>query len=84
MTEVQPSRPFRRPFRLIDHEESFEVIDAAGTALAFLYFEDDPRRRSTMKRMTREDARRLAVQIVRLPETLEELKQLRAAGDEPA
>jgi hypothetical protein len=37
-----------------------------------------------MKRLRREDARRLANQIMRLPETMVELKQHRAARDEPA
>jgi hypothetical protein len=36
------------------------------------------------KRLTREDARRLATQIMRLPELLDELRRLRAARDEPA
>jgi hypothetical protein len=37
-----------------------------------------------MKRMSKDEARRLAAQIVRLPELLEEVRKLRAARDEPA
>jgi hypothetical protein len=34
--------------------------------------------------MTREDARRLADQLVKLPDLLEEVKRLRAERDDPA
>lgn len=61
-----------------------EVKSASGVALAYLYFSDEPVRRGIMRRMTREDARRLALQIVKLPETLDELRKLRAARDDPA
>jgi hypothetical protein len=37
-----------------------------------------------MKRITREDARRLADQLVKLPDLIEEVRRLRAERDEPA
>jgi hypothetical protein len=81
---MAPARTlFARPWRRINHEESFEVQDASGNALAFSYFEDDPGRGSSMKRMTREDARRLADQLVKLPDLMEEVRRLRAERDEP-
>jgi hypothetical protein len=52
--------------------------------LAYVYFEDEEARWAVMKRLTREDARRLATQIARLPELLDELRRLRVARDEPA
>jgi hypothetical protein len=79
-----PKTAFRRPWKLIEHEESFAVADASGTSLAFIYFEEEPGRRSSMKRLAREDARRLATHVVRLPELLEELRRHRAARDAPA
>jgi hypothetical protein len=73
--------PFARPWRIIEHEESFEIQSAAEHALARVCFENEEGRRGVMKRLTREDARRLAHQILQLPETL---RQLCAARDEPA
>jgi hypothetical protein len=76
--------PLARPWRIVEHEESFEIQSADEHALAHVYFEDEEGRRGVMKRLRREDARRLAHQILRLPETMVELKQLRAARDEQA
>jgi hypothetical protein len=75
---------FAKPWVLVEHEESFEIASANGRILAYVYFEDEQGRRDVTKRISREDARRLAIQIQCLPETMAELRQLRAARDEPA
>jgi hypothetical protein len=46
----------------------FIVRDANGQALAFVYCEDEPGRRATGKLLTRDEARRIAVNIAKLPE----------------
>jgi hypothetical protein len=79
-----PAKPFRQPWKLVEHDESFAIVDAGNTVLALIYHEDEPGRRSNMRRLSREDARRLASQVVKLPELLEELKRHRAARDAPA
>jgi hypothetical protein len=72
------------PRRLVENAESFGIEDARGRGLAFVYFEDEAVRVSMLKRLSKADARRLATQIERLPDLLEELKLHRAAKDQPA
>lgn len=68
MPQPPHPRPFSKPWKLIDHDESFEVQDSASRTLAFVYFTDDPNRANFMRRLSKDDARRMAQQIMRLPE----------------
>jgi hypothetical protein len=55
------------PWTVVENRESFEVRDAFGQTLAYIYFEDEPQRRRTMHRVSKDQARRLASQITKLP-----------------
>ena len=48
----QNARPFAKPWKLEEQGESFQIRDAAGRILAYVYFEDEPTRRNFSKRLS--------------------------------
>jgi hypothetical protein len=70
MGVMQPRR-MPPPWTVIEHDESFEIVDALGQSLAYVYFEDEPIRRRSTKRLSRDEARRVAANIARLPQLLQ-------------
>jgi hypothetical protein len=65
-----PSRRFPPPWSVEEQETCFIVRDANGQALAYVYFEEEPGRRSAAHLLTRDEARRIAANMAKLPELL--------------
>jgi len=60
-------RRFPPPWSIEERQESFIVKDANGQQLAYLYFEDEPQRQMSMKRLSRDETFFIAVNIAKLP-----------------
>jgi hypothetical protein len=65
------NRRFPPPWSVEELEACFVVRDSNGQQLAYVYFEDEPGRRSAAKLLSKDEARRIAVNIVKLPKLLQ-------------
>ncbi len=64
-------RRFPPPWTIDEANDAcFVVCDSTRQALTYFYFEEEPGRRSAAKLLTRDEARRLAVNFAKLLELL--------------
>ena len=64
------ARRFPPPWSVEETDACFIVRDANGQALAYVYCEEEPGRRAAAHLLTRDEARRIAANIVKLPELM--------------
>jgi hypothetical protein len=69
-TVSDDDRRFRPPWSVEEQDTCFVVRDHNGQALAYVYFEDESGRRSAAKSLAKDEARRIAVNIAKLPKLL--------------
>jgi hypothetical protein len=62
-----PQRRFPPPWSTDVTPNCFIVRDANGQALSYVYYENEPGRRSAAKLLSKDEARRIAANIAKLP-----------------
>jgi hypothetical protein len=67
-----PSRRFPVPWSVEELDACFVVRDSSGQKLGYFYYEEEPGRRSAAKLLTKDEARRIAANVAKLPELVRE------------
>ena len=65
-----PARRFPSPWTVEEQDACFVVVDHSGQKLAYIYFEEEPGRPSAARMLTKDEARRIAVNMAKLPQLL--------------
>ena len=65
-----PKRRFPPPWTAELQPNYYVVRDADGQQIAYVYYSNEPDRRTAAKLLTRDEARRIAANIAKLPDLL--------------
>jgi hypothetical protein len=68
MPAEMTDRRFPPPWSIEELDECFIVRDADGQALGYFYFDEEQQSPAIDRRLTRDDARRMAVNFAKLPD----------------
>ncbi len=63
MASARRARRFPPPWSVEGIGAAFVVIDGAGQKLSYVYYEDEPGRRSAAKLLSKNEARRIAANL---------------------
>jgi hypothetical protein len=63
-------RRFPRPWKAEETDACFIIRDKDGQALAYIHYEEEPGRRSAANLLSRDEARRIAMNMAKLPDLL--------------
>jgi len=64
---TMPACRFPPPWTVEEQDACIVVRDHNGQKLAYIYFDDEPGRRSAAKLLSRDEARRIAPNVAKLP-----------------
>jgi hypothetical protein len=64
------NRRFPPPWSIEDLGAAFAVKDSSGQKLGYFYYEEESGRQSAAKLLTKDEARRIAADVAKLPELL--------------